>query len=241
MSDSVRLRTANWVAAALVAIPAVLELSLILHHPVPARTGGSAMAADPFGGIAAVVDANRAFHAVLIMLMLAQLTGWLLLARKLGLDRALVVAGSIFCAFATVLLLLATSYDGFVTFELISRCRASADGCGADTRIALSMIAAPVQAFTKLGLVAQSFGFAAFACALLRSAGQLRVAGAIGLILALAPLGLLMSRSYIGAALIMQILIAHALLAIGAAFLLGFGWIDRALDFDDRCSSIRRG
>ncbi|HEV2123003.1 MAG TPA: hypothetical protein VGW38_09535 [Chloroflexota bacterium] len=238
MSYSERLGTANWVAAALVGVPAVLELALILHHPVPARTLGSATAADPFGGIAAVIDANRVFHAVLIILMLGQLTGLLLLARKLGLHRPLVVGGAVFCVVATVLLLLATSYDGFVTFELISRCRASADGCGRDTRAALDMILTSVQAFTKLGLVAQSFGFAAFAFALFRSAANLRVAGAIGLLCALAPLGLIMSGSYIGAALIMQIRVPHALLALGAAFLLGFGGIDRVF-LDDACTTTR--
>ena len=141
---------ADGIAALLVGLPAVVELALILHHPVPTRTIGAVGAADPFAGIAAVIDANRAFHGVLILLMLAQLTGLLLLARRLGLHRAPVVAGSVLCAVATILLLLATTNDGFVTFELISRCRASAGGCGEGTRAALAIILASVQAFTKL-------------------------------------------------------------------------------------------
>jgi hypothetical protein len=188
-----RHKTAERVAAALLGVPALLELALILHHPVPARAIGPTGTADPLGGLAAVIDANRTVHGVLIVLMLGQLTGLLLLARRLGLRRALVVAGAVLCAVAAVLLLLATTQDGFVTYELISRCRASVGGCGDGTRAGLAMILASVQAFTKLGLIAQSFGFAVFAASLLRSGGQLRRAGFSGTVAALAPLGLLAS------------------------------------------------
>ncbi len=210
-------------------LPAIVELALILHHPVPGRTLGSVGAADPFSGIAAVIDANRAFHAVLMMLMLAQVTGLLLLARRLSLHRAPVLAGSICCGAATMLLLLATTNDGFVTYEVIARCRASTAGCGDDARASLAMILASVQAFTKLGLVAQSFGFAAFALTLLRSGSRLRLAGMVGVAIALAPLGLLASSAYVGAGSIMKILVAHALFGMGAALLLGSGRLDRVL------------
>jgi hypothetical protein len=237
MSSSASERKANFIAALLVGLPALVELALILHHPVPTRTIGSGGAADPFTGIAAVIDSNRAFHGVLILLMLVQLTGVLLLARKLGLHRATVVAGGVLCSVATILLLLATTHDGFLTFELISRCRASAGGCGDGTRVALAIIVASVQAFTKLGLVAQSFGFAAFAAALLWSRGRIRLAGLAGIVIALAPLVLLASGTYVGAALIMKILVAHALFGTGAALLLGSGRIHGALGFgNDRTS-----
>jgi hypothetical protein len=227
MPDWKMHRTANWVAASLVGLPALVEIALILHHPVPARTVGSAGPADLFGGVAAVIDENRAFHAVLIMLMLGQLTGLLLLAGRLGLQRALVAAACVFCTLATVLLLLATTHDGFVTYELISRCRASADGCGDATGAALATVLASVQAFTKLGLITQSFGFAAFAGAIWCSGRDLRVSAMAGLVVALAPLGLLASGAYIGPGLIMQILVAHAVFGMGAALLLGSGRLDR--------------
>ncbi len=241
MIDTTADKKADFIGALLVGLPALVELALILHHPVPARTIGSAGAADPFGGIAAVIDVNRAFHGILILLMLAQLTGLLLLARRLGPHSAPVVAGGVLCAVATILLLLATTYDGFVTFELISRCRASAGGCGDGTRAALAFILASVQAFTKLGLVAQSFGFAAFAAAILGIPGRIRLAGLAGVILALAPLVLLASGTYAGAALIMKILVAHAIFGTGAALLLGSGRLHGALGFgNDRTSSPRR-
>jgi hypothetical protein len=204
-----------------------MELALILHHPVPARTTGPAGAADLFGGIAAVIGPNRTFHAVLILLMLAQLTGLLLLARKWGIHRPAVIAGAVLCLAATILLLLATTFDGFVTFELISRRSASASGCGAGTRAALAMIFASVQAFTKLGLLVQSLGFAVLAATLLRSGRPLRIAGAAGIVIALAPLALLASGTYVGVVLIMQILVPHALFVTGAAVLLASGRFDR--------------
>jgi hypothetical protein len=226
MTNSAPDRKANLIPALLVGVPALAELALILHHPVPARTIGPPGVADPFGGIAAVIGANRTFHAVLILLVLAQLTGLLLLARRLGLHRPTVIAGGVLCAVATILLLLATTFDGFVTFELISRCSASARGCGDGTRAALAMILASVQAFTKLGLLAQGFGFAMLAAALLRSGRPLRFAGTAGVFVALAPLALLASGTYVGAGLIMQILAPHALFGIGAAVLLASGRFD---------------
>ncbi len=229
MIDVQRHKTGDWVAAALVGLPPVLELALILHHPVPVPTAGSAGMADPFSGIAAVIDANRSFHAVLIMLMILQMTGLFLLAQRLSFQRALVVAGGFFSGLAAILLLLATTHDGFVTFELIAPCRGAVEGCGEPVRAALAMVRASVQAFTKLGLVAQSFGFAAFAGALWSSGGYLRVVAMAGLAIALSPLGLLASDAYVGAGLIMQILIAHALFGVGAALLLGTGRLDRLL------------
>jgi hypothetical protein len=55
----------------------------------------------------------------------------------------------------------------------------------------------------------------------------------------LGPLALLPSASYICAALIMQILVAHALFGIGAALLLSFGGLHAVLRFGDDSSSPR--
>jgi len=78
-------------------------------------------------------------------------------------------------------------------------------------------------------LTAQSFGFAAFAAALLNRGGQLRLAALAGLVIALAPLGLLASGDYVRPHLIMQILVAHALFGVGAALLLASGRVGRPL------------
>lgn len=184
---------------------------------------GGPATADPFGGVAAVVERNRTFHAILISLMLAQLTGLLLLARRLGLDRPIVVAGSTVCAVATTLLLIATVNDGFVTYEVIARCRASAAGCNEGTRTAFTIIIASVQAFTKLGIIAQSLGFAIFASAGLNRAAPGRVASLVGVAIASVPLALLASGAYLGPKLIMHVLVFQALFGAGAAVLLGSG------------------
>jgi hypothetical protein len=227
MIDPVPDRKANLIAASLLGLPALMELALILHHPVPARTTGPAGAADLFGGIAAVIGPNPhvprgpdpADAGATDRLAAAR--------RKWGLHRLAVIAGAVLCLAATILLLLATTFDGFVTFELISRRSASASGCGAGTRAALAMIFASVQAFTKLGLLVQSLGFAVLAATLLRSGRPLRIAGAAGIVIALAPLALLASGTYVGVVLIMQILVPHALFVTGAAVLLASGRFDR--------------
>jgi hypothetical protein len=221
--DSEPGRKANLVAALLVGLPALVELALILHHPSAPPAVGSAARTDPFNGIAAVIQANRTFHGVLILLMLAQLTGLVLLARRLGHNSAMVVAGTVLCGIATGLLLLATVHDGFVIFELVSRCRASPAGCGDNARAALTFILASVQAFTKVGLAAQSLGFAAFAAAFYQSAGRLRFAVLTAGVIALIPLPLLASGTYVGAHLIMKVLVGQAVFGTGAALLLGLG------------------
>ena len=224
--DTAQDRRADRIAALLIGLPALLELAMILHHPVPARTGGGG-AAGQFAAIAAVIEANRSFHAILILLLAVQLGGLALLARRLGLRRPWVALGGVFCGLGAVLLLLATALDGFVTHELISRCMRSTGGCAAGTGDSLALILASVQAFTRLGLAAQCLGFAAFAASLLGARGALRLSGLAGAALALAPLLLLASGAYVDAGRILHILIAHALWGAGAAILLGTGRLER--------------
>lgn len=220
LEETAQVRRANWIGAILVGAPALIQLAVIMHHPVAAPSARAGPGAGSLAGLASVVGANRAFHAVLMLLMIAQLTGLALLARRLGTRRPIVIAGAILCALATVLLLLATTFDGFVTFELVTRCASSQEGCTDGTKSSLALVLASIQAFTKLGFLAQCLGFASFALAVLGTGPRTRIIAALGIAAALAPLAAMGAATYVNVAVIVQVLAFHAAWALGAALLL---------------------
>ena len=191
-------------AAALVGCTALLEVALVTHHPVVSRAEQES--GIPFGGLAAIMQTNLTFHAVLMLIVVGQLLGLFLLARRLGLDRPLVLVGTIFCSLAAALLVIAMTFDGFVVYELISRCNASAAGCTAATADGLRLMAAVIQGFTKLGFGAQCFGFVAFGIASWSLGGKARIAAAASVMAAAAPVAILISGDYVGPEQLTQIL-----------------------------------
>jgi len=183
-------------AAALIGCAALVELVLVTHHPVVSpeeRDPGSL-----FGGLAAIMQTNLCFHAVLMLVVVGQLAGLFLFARRLGLSRPLVLIGGIFCSLAAVLLVIAMTFDGFVVYELISRCSASTVGCTDATADALRLMQAIIQGFTKLGFGAQCLGFIALGLASWSLGGKARVGVAISVMAAAAPIVMITSRAYVG-------------------------------------------
>ena len=183
-------------AAALVGCTALLEAVLVTHHPVVGQAEHDS--GIPFGGLAAIMQTNLTFHAVLMLIVVGQLLGLLLLARRLGLNRPLVLVGTIFCSVAAALLVIAMTFDGFVVYELISRCSASAAGCTAATGDGLRLMAAVIQGFTKLGFGAQCLGFIAFGIASWSLGGKARIGAVASVVAAAAPFAILMSGDYVG-------------------------------------------
>ena len=183
-------------AAALVGCTALLEAVLVTHHPVVGQAEHDS--GIPFGGLAAIMQTNLTFHAVLMLIVVGQLLGLLLLARRLGLHRPLVLVGTIFCSLAAALLVIAMTFDGFVVYELISRCSASAAGCTAATGDGLRLMAAVIQGFTKLGFGAQCLGFIAFGIASWSLGGKARIGAVASVVAAAAPFAILMSGDYVG-------------------------------------------
>ena len=161
-------------AAILIGCTALIEIVLVTHHPVVARAEGDPNI--PFGGLAAIVQTNLMFHAILMLIVVGQLVGLILFARRLGLHRPIVIAGVLFSTLAAVLVIIAMTFDGFVVHELISRCSASKEGCGGSTAEALRLSGAIIQAFTKLGFGAQCLGFAALGGAMWTRDLQARIA-----------------------------------------------------------------
>lgn len=183
-------------AAALIGCAALTELVLVTHHPVVAPAQGES--GIPFGGLAAIMQTNLTFHAALMFVVVGQLLGIFLFARRLGLGRPLVVIGAILCSLAAVLLVIAMTFDGFVVYELISRCGASATGCTDATADALRLVLAVIQGFTKLGLGAQCLGFMALGLASWTLGGKVRIGVAISVVAAAAPIVMITSGTYVG-------------------------------------------
>jgi hypothetical protein len=177
---------------------------LVTHHPVASRAEGGP--GTPFGALAAIAQANLAFHAILMLLAVGQLLGLILFARRLGLHRPLVLAGILLCGFAAILMVIAMTFDGFVIYELISRCSAFQARCDAATAGALRLALAIIQAFTKLGFAAQCLGFTALGLAMWSLRGKARIAAVACVIMALAPVVLITSGDYVGAQQLMAIL-----------------------------------
>lgn len=183
-------------AAVLIGCAALMEVALVTHHPVVSPEEGDS--GVPFGGLVAIMQTNLTFHAVLMLVVVGQLLGLFLFARRLGLARPLVIMGSIFCSLAAVLLLIAMTFDGFVVYELISRCGASAVGCTDATADSLRLVLAIIQGFTKLGFGAQCLGFIAFGLASWTLGGKVRIGVAISVMAATAPMVMITSGTYVG-------------------------------------------
>jgi hypothetical protein len=191
-------------AAALIGGAALIGMVLVTHHPVVSSTGPQS--GIPFGGLAAIMQTNLTFHAILMLVVVGQLLGIVLFARRLGFAQPLVLIGTLLCGFAAVLLVIAMTFDGFVVYELISRCRASSAGCTDATADALRLTMAIIQGFTKLGFGAQCLGFVALGVASWSLGGKIRIAAAASVIAAAAPIVMITSGRYVGPQQLAEIL-----------------------------------
>ena len=204
MTDTDPVKPAHLrLAAALIGGAALIGLVLVTHHPVVSSTQGAGM---PFGGLAAIMQTNLTFHAVLMLVVLGQLLGLVLFARRLDPTRPLVLIGTLLCGSAALLLIIAMTFDGFVVYELISRCSAESSVCTQATADGLGLTQAIIQAFTKLGFGAQCLGFIALGIAAWGLGGKMRFAAAASVIVAAAPIVMITSGRYVGPQQLTEIL-----------------------------------
>lgn len=189
-------------AALLIGLPALLGLVLITHHPIARAAKGNV----PLAGIKAVADANLAFHAVLMIVLVGQSVGLVLFGRALGLHRPLVLAGLVSSGLAAVMLAIAMTFDGFVTHDLIAACSASSQGCSAVAAESLRTVLAIVRAFSRIGFGVQCLGFAALSGALWVPGQRGRLASSSGVVLGVAPIALMASADQMDARVLLQVL-----------------------------------
>ncbi len=183
-------RQVDVMAAALLAIPAVLTLVLILHHPV---LHGKHDVASVAAGIQAHALMDRLVHGGLITVLGIQTLGFYLFSAKLGWRRPAVAGGLIAYTAGVLLMIIPSTLDGFVTPDLASNCLAAAHGCGTLEEGSFRLVAVMIQDFTKLALVVMSTGVLSWSVALLASRdAPKRIAGVVGIICACMPVAILL-------------------------------------------------
>jgi hypothetical protein len=184
------------------------------------RSGGGATPAQVLAGIAALASLKALVHGVAIASVCAYGFGYAALARRIGLQRPLVLAGAVAYLLGCAAMIGATLVDGFVIPHV------AVDAVAAPARIGFAYdlahyLGIVVNDLAKLGWVLQALGAAAWACTLVRSRGFARLAGVVGLasgalVCALIALsGTLMSMSAL-----LGVLLAQLLWNVAAAALL---------------------
>src|SRR3954466_15259339 len=168
--------------AGLLLTSALLSLLAAAHHP-EMRTHDLAaalqMLADQSRLIAGV-------HALLLLLMGAQLVGFYGFARLLGLDRVAVAAGLVFVGAGSAAMLAAAAINGFAVPALAWDYRALTPADASAMTVALRLCWQLNQAFAAIGAVAWGLGLLSWSVELARRAGLVRIVGLAGGLAALA-------------------------------------------------------
>lgn len=186
-------RPCDVAAAGLLAVPAVLTLVLVMHHPV-LRDGHDV--ASVVNGIGSLATMDRLVHGGLIVVLGIQTLGFYLFSAWLGWERPAVAAGFIGYAAGVLLMIVPATLDGFVTPDLAATCLTAPHGCGATDASVFRLVAIMIQDFTKLALVVMAAGITGWSVALLGGKTlPVRVGGIAGLVCAAVPVVILLSSS----------------------------------------------
>ena len=144
-------RRADRAAGAMIGIAALGLLAALAAHPVVAASG----IAEALPQIAAARLLDGVVHGAIIAVYAVQLVGFVLLARRLGLDRMVPVAGLVALTLASVAVVGATLLDGFVTPDLALHYLAAPPERQAAAGDLLVLVGVTIQDATRLALVAE--------------------------------------------------------------------------------------
>jgi hypothetical protein len=184
-ADQPSSRRVDWLAAGLLALPAVTSCVLLAHHPVLRLRHG---ATDVANGLRAVASMDRLVHGGLMATFALQALGFWLFSARLGWRRPSVAAGFMAYSAGVLLMTIPATLDGFVAPDLAAACSAAPGGCAGGQVDSLRLVALLIQDFSKVALMAISVGTFAWAFALLTGgAGARRGAGLVGLACAVVP------------------------------------------------------
>lgn len=172
-------------AGFILAVTALLSLLAILHHPT---LEGVHSAKETVDAIRALAGMDKLVHGTLMLIFSAQAIGFYYFCRQLGFGRLTVLAGFVAQMIGTVVLIIPTTLDGFVTPDLVDACARSAE-CGVLPKATIYLIAVAIQDFTKIALVAISLATLLWSLALITLPGMIhRAIGALGLLCGVGPI-----------------------------------------------------
>jgi hypothetical protein len=161
----------------------LLAMLMLTHHPqVTTHDAGKVMTE-----IADKAWPDRAVHGSLMLLLAVQVFCYLEFAMRLGFPRSLVRAGLLAYAAGIVAMFIAAMTDGFIIADIGVRYAGALPEDLAAARHLLNLCAISVQAFTSLGAVAMSVGFALWSVELLRTRRAHWWLGVSGLLFSAAP------------------------------------------------------
>jgi hypothetical protein len=166
----------------------LLAILAMAHHPVSHGSG-----AELTNSIARLATLNRFVHGTLIGLLVTILFALSAYARRRGLDRPLALAGLIFYSAGSFLMLIPPVINGFA-IPAIAEHALSAGGAGQAQ--AAAEIVAPFLigiAVAKIAAVLMSLGIGFWSIGLCHDRGFTRGAGALGLAVAVATAGALLT------------------------------------------------
>jgi hypothetical protein len=210
----------NRVYAGLLLTSALLSLLAAAHHP-------EVRSHDLAAALRILADQSRLIagvHAILLLLMGAQLVGFYGFARLLGLARPLAAAGLIFVGAGSAAMLAAAAVNGFAVPALASDYRAFAPADSGALTVALRLCWQLNQAFAEIGAVAWGLGLLGWSAELAWRPGLTRIVGLAGGLAALAiaaGVGSGLIRLHVGGFIAVMVLLTSWSAAVSLLMLTG--------------------
>lgn len=185
------------------------------------RSGGGSNPLEILQGIARLQGLKELVHAVAIASVCAFAFGYATLARRLGLQRPLVLAGLTAYLIGCIAMIGATITDGFVTTHIAVD---AITGTPEHVAFAYNLIhyaGVALNDMAKLGWLLQAAGTLAWSAALVQQRGFHRTAGVVGMLSSLLVIVLIAgSATYMTMTSLLSVLVAQLAWNVAAAVLL---------------------
>jgi hypothetical protein len=185
----------------------------------------SAQGKDPLAILQSMVkiqEAHQLVHIVAMACIGGLMFGFTVLSQRLGLRRAPVLAALILYGAGSMLMLVATVIDGFISTDLAAAfVTKSPDAVRAGYWMIQAVAGVALTDIARVAWVCQSLAAVAWSLALLRDAGLARKTGVIGLVTGVLPgLAVVAAGSRMTATVVVGILLVQAIWNLTAAWYL---------------------
>ena len=207
--------TAARSAALVIVLSAIASVAAVALDP-------GAQGSDPLSVLQSMVrmrDAHQLVHVVAMACIGGLMFGFTVLSQRLGLRRAPVLAGLIAYSAGSMLMLVATVIDGFISTDLAALfATASPEAVRAGYWMIQAIAGVALTDIARVAWVCQSVAAVAWACALLRERGLPRRLGMAGLVSGVLPaIAVIAAGQRMTATVVVGILLVQAIWNLTAA------------------------